>query len=120
MASRVLPFCRPSTVYDDWVYKGFHINVHGIELRVRPGHRRGMIVLKRFFCRDSWADVDAARRIAIEKCLSSGAVREKWVQTLIHAREYLNGNDAGHPERANGRKREFRYLEKALLAYVQE
>ncbi len=120
MASRVLPICRPSTVYDDWVYKGFHINVEGFELRVRPGHKPGMIVLKRFFRRDSLHDIDAARRIAIQKCLSSKAVREKWIETLIHARAYLNGNDAGLPERANGRKREFRYLEKALLAYVEE
>jgi len=120
MASRRLPICRPSTVYDDWVYKGFHINVAGIELRVRPGHKPGMIVFKRFFRRDSSTDIDAARRIAKQKCLSSQAVREKWIETLIHAREYLNGNDAGLPEKANGRKREFRYLEKALLAYVEE
>src|SRR6266550_4421003 len=57
MASRVPAICRPSTVSDDWVFKGFHINVEGIELRVRPGHRRGMIVLKRFFRRDSEAGV---------------------------------------------------------------
>jgi hypothetical protein len=120
MPSRVLPICRPSTVYDDWVYKGFHINVSGIELRVRPGHRPGMVVFKRFFRRDSRADVDAARRIAVKSCLSSKAVRAKWVETLIRAREYLNGNDAGLPEKANGRKREFRYLEKALLAYAEE
>jgi hypothetical protein len=79
-----------------------------------------MIIFKRFFRRDSWADIDAARRIAIDKCLRSKAVREKWIETLIHAREYLNGNDAGLPEKANGRKREFRYLEKALFAYVEE
>lgn len=120
MASRVLPVCSPSTVYDDWVYKGFHINVEGVELRVRPGHRPGMIVFKRFFRRDSRADVDAARRIAIQHCLSSRAVREKWVETLVHARKYLNGNDAGLPEKANGRKREFRSFEKALLAYTGE
>jgi len=79
-----------------------------------------MIVFKRWFRRDSWTDVDAARRIAIQNCLSSRNVRDKWVQTLLRAREYLNGYDGDFLEKANGRKWEFRRLEKALLAYREE
>jgi hypothetical protein len=120
MASRVPPICRPSALYDDWVVKGFHIRVSGIELAVRPGHKPGMIVFKRWFRRDSTADVDAARRIAEETCLSSKIVRDKWAHTLVRAREYLNGYDGEFPEKANGRKREFRRLEQALLAYSGE
>ena len=120
MASRIPQICRPSALYEDWVSKGFHIHVHHIELAVRPGHKAGMIVFKRWFRRDSWSDVDAARRIAIQTCLSSKTVRDKWVQTLERARDYLNGYDGDEMELANGRKWEFRRLEKALLAYKEE
>lgn len=120
MADRVPRICRPSAVYDDWALKGFHILVNGIELTVRPGHKRGMVVFKRFFSTDSREDADAARRIATEKCLSSPAVRRKWIDTLVRARDYLNGYDGIDPERANGRKYEFRRLEKALLAFEAE
>jgi hypothetical protein len=117
MAVRVPRICQPSAIYDDWVIKGFHILVNGVELRVRPGHTPGMVVFKRFFSADSRDDVDAARRIATAKCLSSVAVRRKWIDTLVRARDYLDGYDGMFPEAANGRKYEFRRLEKALLAF---
>ncbi len=113
----VPPLCRPSAVYDDWVQKGFHIPVQGIELIVRPGHRRGMIVFKRFFRRDDRRDVDAAGRLAGEVCLPSETVRNRWVQTLGRAMTYLNGYQGDMAAEANGRKYEFRRLQKALLAY---
>jgi len=100
--------------------KGFHIHVNGIELAVRPGHKPGMIVFKRWFRRDSWADVDAAQRIAIKTCLASRAVREKWMETLVRGREFLDGYDGDMQEKANGRKREFRWLEKWLMVYKEE
>jgi hypothetical protein len=31
--------CHPSVISDDWVTKGFHLHVEGIELAVRPGNR---------------------------------------------------------------------------------
>jgi hypothetical protein len=47
-------------------------------------------------------------------------VRDKWVETLVRAREFLDGYDGDFHEKANGRKREFRWLEKWLLAYKEE
>jgi hypothetical protein len=117
MAALVPKICRPSSIFDDWVVKGFHILVNGIELRVRPGHRPGMVVFKGFFRSDSRHDVEAACRIATAKCLESAAVREKWIDTLVRARNYLNGYDGMLLEMANGRKYEFRRLEIALAAY---
>ena len=82
MAAPVPKICRPSAIYDDWVLKGFHVHVEGVELAVRPGHQTGMIAIKRVFRSGSVAEVDAAKRLLIEKCLSSKMVRDRWVQTL--------------------------------------
>src|SRR5579864_4494779 len=91
MASHVPVICRPSPIANDWVQKGFHIQVSGIELKVWPGHRNGMVVLKAVFPSDSRTDVDAAKRVVEQRCLSSQMVRDSWVQTLARAMEYLNG-----------------------------
>jgi hypothetical protein len=77
-----------------------------------------MITFKRVFRSDSWPDIDAARRLL--KCLSSKIVRERWVETLGRAMVYLDGYTGDIPERANGRKYEFRRLQKALLAYKED
>lgn len=120
MAAPVPKICRPSAIYDDWVLKGFHVHVEGIELAVRPGHQPGMIAIKRVFRADSWAEIDAAKRLLIEKCLSSKMVRDRWVQTLARAMDYLNGYRGDLPEKTNGRKYEFRRLQKALHAFKED
>lgn len=120
VASPVPKICRPSPIYDDWVLKGFHVHVDGVELAIRPGHRGGMIAFKRVFRSDTWAQIDAARRLLIEKCLASKIVRDRWVDTLGRAMTYLNGYSGELPEKANGRKYEFRRLRKALLAYKED
>lgn len=63
-----------------------------------------MIVFKRVFRSDSWADIDAAKRLLIEECLSSKIVRDRWIETLGRAMDYLNGYTGDLPEKANGRK----------------
>jgi hypothetical protein len=37
--------CLPSAVADDWVKKGCHIHVHGVELTVAPDHQGGVVEL---------------------------------------------------------------------------
>ena len=117
MASAAPAVCRPSALYDDWVVKGFHLHVEGVELAVRPGHRPGMIVFKRVFRSDSWDDVNAAGRLARQLCLGSKVVRERWVKTLGRAMQFLDDYDGELHDKATGRKYEFRRLQKALLAY---
>jgi hypothetical protein len=112
--------CRPSPIYDDWVLKGFHLHIESVELAVRPGHKKGMIVFKPVFRSDEWNDVDAAVRLVIQNCLSSTTVREKWIPTLGRAMIFLNGYNGELPELANGRKYEFRRLQKALLNYSED
>lgn len=119
MSSTLPKICRPSAIYDDWVLKGFHVHVEGIELALRPGHQTGMIACKRVFRSDSWVEIDAAKRLLIQKCLSSKIVRDRWVETLGRAMDYLNGYTGDLPDKANGRKYEFRRLQKALLAYKE-
>ncbi|HEY0007346.1 MAG TPA: hypothetical protein VGB55_01370 [Tepidisphaeraceae bacterium] len=120
MATAVPSLCRPSALYEDWVVKGFHLYIKGVELAVRPGHKAGMIVFKRIFRSDALSDIDAAARLTRQSCLSLQVVRETWVQTLGRAMDYLNGYDGDLQEKANGRKYEFRRLQKALLVFGKD
>ena len=120
MARSVPDLCRPSPIYVDWVEKGFHLHVGRVELVVRPGHKVGMVVLKRFFRGDAPTAVEEARRLVVEQCLASAVVRARWVATLGRAMEYLNGYAGPLAERANGRKYEFRRLQRALQHYRED
>src|SRR5438128_1673680 len=65
--------CRPSTVGDDWVVKGCHIHVDGIELVMRPTHSAAYldgIVFKRFFGSTSDRAFQAAEKKARKECLA--------------------------------------------------
>ena len=76
-----------------------------------------MIVHKRVFRSDSWDAVNAAGELLRRDCFSSVVIRGRWVRTLGRAMKYLNGYEGDRPEKANGRKYEFRKLQKALMAY---
>ena len=49
MANNEIQLCKASIIADDWVVKGFHTQIDGIELALRPGHRAGMIVIRSVF-----------------------------------------------------------------------
>ena len=73
--------CRASTVADDWVVKGCHIHVDGVELAVRPTHATDYLdgfVFKKVFRSTSDEAFTAAARKARDECLADPIVRARW------------------------------------------
>jgi hypothetical protein len=111
---------RPSVISDDWVIKGFHLHVGRVELAIRPGHKRGMVVCKRVFSSSTPQEVQAAAKSVRERCLADPAVRRQWCETINRAIAYLNGCRGELEELANGRKKELTFLKHALNNYEVE
>jgi hypothetical protein len=105
--------CRPSVVADDWVVKGCHIHVNGVELAVRPDHH-GRIVFRRVFASTPNDAFQAAVRTAEQVCLPGPAVRVRWRRDLERAILYVRTYQGELAELANGRQLEFRFLLLAL------
>src|SRR5207302_9297037 len=99
---------------------GFHLHVENVELAVRPGHVKGMVVLASCFSSASRRDVEAAARIIRERCLADRDVRIRWCRTIDRAIGYLEGYVGELETLANGRKAELTFLKHALLAYETE
>lgn len=105
----------------DWVTKGLHLRLDGIELAVRPTHsptyRDGFVFVK-FFSSDSDDAFDAAARRARNECLTDPLVRARWRRDLERGMKYMRSfrNDA-RASKANGRQCEFRWLIRHLEAY---
>ena len=108
--------CRQSVVADDWVVKGFHIHVSGVELVIRPDHK-GKLMFKRFFSSTNVAVEAGAVRIAREECLPDLQVRRGWLQALESATLYMLDYAGELESRANGRMVEFKFLRIALERY---
>lgn len=112
--------CRPSVISPDWVEKGFHIHVGDIELVIRPGHKRGMVVPKVWFTRDRGKDVKSAVRSVVEQCLRDPAIREKWLATLDRAMAYCLKFEGQLKPLARGRLKELSLLRRKLRQYEAE
>jgi hypothetical protein len=108
--------CRASVVTDDWVVKGCHIHVDGVELAVRPDHLGG-VTFKKVFASTPDDVADAAIRRARRDCLPDPAVRDRWRRDLGRAMEYVRTYHGELAELANGRQLEFRFLIVALDRY---
>lgn len=112
--------CRPSTVTDDWVVKGCHIHVDGVELAVRPTHSVSHldgIIFKKVFQSTSGSAFAAAEKKARDVCLADATVRMQWRRSLEHAREYMRSFTGRPRSLANGRQLEFTFLMLHLDAY---
>lgn len=117
--------CRPSSVADDWVNKGCHIHVNGIELAIRPTyspHYRDGFVFKKVFPSTPDQMFQAAARKARDECLSDPIERGRWRQALErsmkHVRSFI-GQSATLKDLANGRQYEFLRLIRHLDAYEE-
>jgi len=103
--------CEPSKVGEDWVTKGFHINVKGVELAVYTDHL-AQVRFRAVFSFTPSKAVQKAIKIAEEKCLPNPRVRKRWIQRLQMARllmmNYPNNTSA------NGRMLEFKFLRIAI------
>jgi hypothetical protein len=105
--------CEPSIVADDWITKGCHIYVGGIELAVFPDHR-GHIGFRPVFSSDSNAKGAAAVKLAHEQCLSDSKVRMRWISHLEGARIQMLACTSILSDLARGRMAEFNFLRVAL------
>ena len=111
--------CDASTVTDDWVTKGCHIHVDGVELNVFTNHR-GEVQFRAVFASTPAHLLNRAIKTAIEVCLPDKTVRKKWIKRLEMARVFMLGFE-GEPARiANGRMLEFKFLRIAIERWGSE
>jgi hypothetical protein len=108
--------CVPSVVADDWIVKGCHIHVDGIELAVRPDHRGG-VVFRSVFSKPGDAAIDAAKHRAEEECLPNDDERKGWIDSIQRAKVHLMSRRGELRELAVGRVAELHFLEIALRRY---
>lgn len=108
--------CTPSPPADDWVEKGFHVSIDGIELVARPNHVGG-VTFQSFFSSGARRRVAAAIRTAERKCLADPQVRIQWIKRIEAAKAHLAGQYGELRILALGRLAELHFLEIALRRY---
>jgi pretoxin HINT domain-containing protein len=99
-----------SPVAEDWVVKGAHISVGGIELAVRPG-LDGSIVFKSVFASQESGRVAAAIKRAEEALRADVRFQQALLRSARAAVEYLGGSTSALGRARSG---EVRFLVKAL------
>jgi hypothetical protein len=113
--------CQPSIVTDDWVKKGLHIRVEGIELSVAPDHLGGVVFKSSFSLATSSRarknKIERAIRTARTKCLPLVRIRRHWIREARHAMVYMLSYNGVLASLANGRMLEFKFLILALERY---
>ncbi len=97
-----------SPIADDWVTKGAHIKVDGVELKLVPSHN-GEVIFKPVFSSDPPNKVQAAIQKA-QAALADPAFRERLTKTVGRAVGYLGKGT----EMARSKSAEVRFLLKAL------
>jgi len=105
--------CQPSIVSEDWIIKGCHIHVDGVELVVFPDHR-GQVGFRPFFATTPFDQARQAIKTAYETCLPDPEVRERWINRLNAARLLMLGYSGVLYSLANGRMAEFKFLRIAV------
>ena len=114
--------CRASTVTDDWVVKGCHIHVDGIELVVRPTHSTDYLdgfVFKKVFRSTTDEAFASAGRKARKECLTDANVRARWRRALVGGIAYVRSFEGEPAALANGRQYEFMRLIRHLDAFEE-
>jgi hypothetical protein len=104
--------CEISKVAEDWIVKGCHIHVQGVELLVRPNHLGGILMKKGFSSTDD-RDADAAVHVAVE-WLADVENRQKLIREIEKARRFVLGEFGHLKDLARGRGAEFTFLLAAL------
>jgi hypothetical protein len=111
--------CQPSTVTDDWVTKGCHIHVNGVELNIFTNHL-GEIHFRSVFSSTHENRVKQAIKTAYEVCLPDPDTRAKWIQKLKMARVYMLSCSGELASLANGRMLEFKFIRIAIERWGNE
>jgi hypothetical protein len=111
--------CESSKISDDWVIKGCHIHVDGIELRIFTNHAGGFGFAPVFSSTNERA-VQRALKTAYEICLPDRDTRERWITRLDMATAYVLGYPGELASLANGRMFDFKMLKIALERWGAE
>ena len=111
--------CSPHKIAPDWVVKGCHIEVNGIELALRPDHE-GRVMFSSVFSGTPENLVKAAIKIAMEICITDPKIRESWIAKLEMATVYMLALDTEDSlaRLANGRMFEFKLLKIAIQRWA--
>lgn len=105
--------CEPSKVADDWVIKGCHIHVAGIELQMLTDHH-GELFFRPVFSSSPTERVAVALREVREHCLPDPAVRKQWLLKLQMAQTFMLDYTGAWASLANGRMLEFKMMRIAI------
>lgn len=116
----MIAVCKPSVVTEDWVTKGVHIHVMGVELNIFTTHRKSGFSFRPVFSRDEKRKkkgkkvLTAALKHIREKCLPSRRIRKWWITRLEMARQYMIDYRGEHASLANGKMYDFKLIRIAL------
>jgi len=99
-----------SPIADDWVTKGAHVKVDGVEIKVLPG-KDGEVVFKAVFSRDSESQVRAAIT-KVRAALTEPGFRARLTKTVGRAVKHFGKSPLTGAAAKSG---ELRFLVKALL-----
>ena len=105
--------CEPSIVTHDWVTKGCHIHVNGVELNLYTDYY-GRLNFRPVFSSTSGDEVIEALKIVRERCLPDPAVQRRWIQRLQMATAFMLSYAGGLHDLANGRMLEFKFIRIAI------
>ena len=105
--------CDASKVAEDWVVKGCHIHIAGVELQMFPNHH-AKPEFRGFFASTHPKEIEEAIRVAKNECLPDVETRVKWIVRLRMARSFMMNPHIGIPSLARGRMFEFKMLEIAI------
>ena len=104
--------CRISPVGEDWVKKGCHVHVGGVELVLSSDHLGGIVFRSPFSSAMQW-ELDAAAGL-VTGMLDDPAWRGKLKETVEKAMAHLMGVRGTMHDLARGRLFELRMLVRAL------
>lgn len=108
--------CEPSKVTDDWVTKGCHIHVDGVELNIYTNNTGG-IDFRPVFSSTAPHRLNRAMKIAYEECLPDPFMRKRWIQRLEMARVFMLSYPGELHSLANGRMLEFKFIRIAIARW---
>ena len=109
--------CAASKIADDWIVKGCHIHVDGVELVIFTNHF-GSIDFRPFFSTEDPDRAAAAIKKAWLKCLPDPDVRKHWMKRLDMARGYMMNYKGIYAALANGRMFDFKMIRIAISRWT--
>jgi len=111
--------CEPSKVTHDWVTKGCHIHINGVELNIYTNHL-GEIDFQAVFSSTPPEQVRQAIRTVYDTCLPDPSIRRRWIQRVEMARVFMLNYPGELRALANGRMLELKFIRVAIERWGKE